>query len=390
MRARIAASRLRLLSALFTLRKVVEYRFGGTLLSRLAVLAVATSAVAAAVAVPSTAHAQEFVPCSATALRNAITRANTTPGPSTLYLSFGCTYQLTVADNPGNGLPLVTSEIDIVGNKSTIRRASTAPNFRILEVKGPGGNLTLRNLTVRDGRSTSGGAGGGGLAVDTGSRATLDTVEVTRNQSLATGPGGGIVSGGTLILRNSTVSFNNATESGGGVEAFGPTTLSNTTINGNTARNIGGGIEAYATLTLTNSRVTDNADGEEAGGISIRTDATATLTDTLVRGNTTAFERDGGPAGGGILNRGALTLERTTVFANRSLGDGGQGGGITNSGAGAAATLRNSSVTHNQSRSAPGGVYNDGGTVSLTATPVTDNLPSNCSGSSPAVTGCVN
>ncbi|MFJ7069431.1 hypothetical protein [Streptomyces sp. NPDC101115] len=53
-------------------------------MSRLAVLAAATGAVAAVVAVPTTAQAQEFVPCSATALRNAITRANTTPGPATL------------------------------------------------------------------------------------------------------------------------------------------------------------------------------------------------------------------------------------------------------------------------------------------------------------------
>ncbi|WP_370411752.1 hypothetical protein [Streptomyces fradiae] len=358
---------------------------------RFRVLAVATTAVAAVAAVPTTAHAQEFVPCSATALRNAITRANTTPGPSTLYLSFGCTYQLTVEDNPGNGLPLVTSEIDIIGNKSTLRRASTAPNFRILEVRGPGGNLTLRNLTVRDGRSTSGGAGGGGIAVGFGSRATLDTVEVTRNQALVTGPGGGIVAGGSLTLRNSTVSYNIAQDEGGGVSAHGPLTLSNTTITGNSARAEVGGIVVHGTLTATNSRVTDNADGEATGGIRVRSGATATLTDTLIRGNTTARQSGGGGAAGGINNSGSLTLERTTVFANRALGTADQGGGIANFGDAAVATIRNSSVTHNLARgslTSAGGILNTGGTVSLTATPVTDNLASNCTPSSPAVAGC--
>ncbi|WMX47622.1 hypothetical protein RGF97_26345 [Streptomyces roseicoloratus] len=360
-------------------------------LSRLAVLAAATGAVAAVVAVPATAQALEFVPCSATALRNAITRANTTPGPATLYLSYGCTYQLTVEDNPGNGLPAVTSEIDVIGNRSTIRRASTTVNFRIFEVRGPGGDLTLRNLTVRDGRSTSGGAGGGGIAVAFGSRATLDNVEVTRNQALATGPGGGIAAGGTLALRNSTVSYNIAQDNGGGVFANGPLTLSNTTVTGNTARAQAGGIDVHETLVATNSRVTDNSDREGAGGIQVREGAAATLTDTLVRGNTTARNSGGGGAAGGIVNLGSLSLERTTVFANWALGSDSQAGGIYNLGATASATLRNSSVTHNLSGTAAesaGGVYNSGGTVSLTATPVTDNLPSNCAPSSPAVAGC--
>lgn len=359
-------------------------------MSSFRVLAVAATAVAAVAAVPATAHAQEFVPCSATALRNAITRANTLPGPSTLFLSFGCTYQLTVEDNPGNGLPLVTSEIGIIGNRSTIRRAATAPNFRIFEVKGAGGNLTLRNLTVRDGRSTSGGAGGGGIAVGTGSRATLDTVEVTRNQALVTGPGGGIAAGGTLTLRNSTVSYNIAQDNGGGVYAGGALTLSNTTVTGNTARADSGGIDVRTALTATNSRVTDNADREATGGIHVRSGATATLADTLVRGNTTARQSAGGGAAGGINNEGSLTVDRTTVFANRAFGSE-QAGGVANFGAAAVATLRNSSVTHNLASSgltSAGGILNTGGTVSLTATPVTDNLNSNCTPSSPAVAGC--
>ncbi|MFD0353820.1 hypothetical protein ACFVHW_08725 [Streptomyces sp. NPDC127110] len=343
----------------------------------------AAAAVAVVVAVPTTAHAQEFVPCSATALRNAITRANTVPGPVTLFLAFGCTYNLTAEDNPGNGLPIVTSEITVLGNRSTIRRAATAPHFRILEMTGPTADLTLNNLTISEGRSTSGGEGGGGLLND-GGELTLNSVEVTRNQSLTAGIGGGIQSHGTLILRNSTVSFNLSSNNAGGLWATGTATLSNATITGNTARDHSGGMEVNGTMAITNSRVTDNASGLSGGGIESR-GATITIADTLIRGNST------GSGGGGILNLdGALTLDRTTVFANRTLGSGSQGGGITNSGATATATLRNSSVTHNRANTSPGGIFNDGGTVSLTATPVTDNLSTNCLGSAPAVAGCTN
>lgn len=344
----------------------------------------AAAAVAVVVAVPATAHAQEFVPCSATALRNAITRANTVPGPVTLFLAFGCTYNLTAEDNPGNGLPIVTSEITVLGNRSTIRRAATAPNFRILEMTGPTADLTLNNLTISEGRSLS--EGGGGLFND-GGELTLNSVEVTRNQSLFSGVGGGLQSSGTLILRNSTVSYNLSTNNAGGLLATGTTTISNSTITGNTARDHSGGLEVFGTMAITNSRVTDNASGLSGGGIESR-GATITIADTLIRGNSTASTSSGG---GGILNLdGALTLDRTTVFANRTLGSGSRGGGITNSGATATATLRNSSVTHNRANTGPGGIFNDGGTVSLTATPVTDNLNTNCLGSAPAVAGCTN
>jgi hypothetical protein len=48
------------------------------------------------------------------------------------------------------GLPVIRSEITIVGNNSTIRRAGTAPRFRIFAV-GRNGNLRLQQTTVSGG-----------------------------------------------------------------------------------------------------------------------------------------------------------------------------------------------------------------------------------------------
>ncbi|MFD9411247.1 hypothetical protein ACFWBN_30070 [Streptomyces sp. NPDC059989] len=347
---------------------------------------------AALIAAPGPAHAQQFVPCSATALGNAITQANTTPGPAVLILSPRCTYTLTTPNpvDPDNGLPIVTSEINIIGNASTIRRVSTA-DFRILKLQGPGGRLTLSNLTIRDGRDASGGEGGGGISNENG-QLTLNSVQVTRNWTTQSGAGGGIASSGTLTIRNSTLSFNISTaNNGGGIFSFGTTTLSNTTVNGNTARDSGGGIDGRGTVTITSSTVADNAAGDDGGGLHLFR-ATSTVADTLIRGNTTDSQNN---HGGGILNRDStLTLDRVTIFANRHFG-GGQGAGFANESTPGetvptAATIRNSSITDNFARNAPGGLFNSGGTVNLVATPVENNIPTNCTPSAPPVTGCAN
>ncbi|MEU7601213.1 hypothetical protein [Streptomyces sp. NPDC041003] len=357
-------------------------------MNKLGILAGTAAALATTVvAIPTAdAHAQAIVLCSQTDLRTAITQANAAPGPDTLLLAPGCTYTLTAPDNGTNGLPVVTSDITITGSllgtRNVIRRQSAAA-FRIFSVQGPNARLTLNNLTVRDGRS---GSDGGGGILNIGGALTLNSVEVTSNLAEFNSAGGGIWSSGALTIRNSTVSFNRATNNGGGLASSGTATISNTTVTGNTARDSGGGMDARGGLTLTNSRVTDNAAGENGGGIHSFA-LTGTVTDTLIRGNTVAGD---GAAGGGVLNRSGstLTLERTTVFANRAIASGGQGGGIANSGAGDTVNLRNSSVSYNYARSAPGGILNNGGTVSLTATPVVENHPTNCSPG--VIAGCTN
>lgn len=341
---------------------------------KLTALAGAAGALATLVSLPTpaqAAHIQLFVPCSATALRTAINQANTIPGPDTLFLALGCTYTLTAADNPGNGLPEITSNINVIGNGSTIRRQS-ATAFRILEVTGPGGRLTLNNLTVSEGRAA--GDAGGGIAANTGTTLTLNSTTVTKSRSGSGTDGGGVFSAGTLTVRNSTVNYNFSSENGGGIASIGTATISGSTIAGNTARSDGGGLDSSGTLAVTNSNITDNAARLDAGGLNAF-NLTGTITDSLIRGNVSA--EDNG-AGGGVTTRGSsnLTLLRTTVFANRSFGDDG-GGGLANRGA--TLTVRDSPVTRNSARIAPGGILNDGGTVNLTGTTtVTENIFTNC------------
>ncbi|MEW2477151.1 right-handed parallel beta-helix repeat-containing protein [Micromonospora gifhornensis] len=91
------------------------------------------------------------VPCDSDKLIEAITLANNRNG-ATLKLAEHCTYKLTRHDKWGNGLPKITQPITLKGDKTKIERDATAKPFRILNV-GPGGELTLKGLTIKGGQT---------------------------------------------------------------------------------------------------------------------------------------------------------------------------------------------------------------------------------------------
>src|SRR6476661_5522987 len=69
-----------------------------------------------------TPAAQADVACSEDALVAAINLANSTPATDTLKLASGCTYALTSAHGgPTNGLPVITTPIEMIG-PATITR----------------------------------------------------------------------------------------------------------------------------------------------------------------------------------------------------------------------------------------------------------------------------
>jgi hypothetical protein len=118
--------------------------------------------------------------------------------------------------------------------------------------------------------------------------------------------------------------------------------LSGLTVSNGNNNGLGGGIFNRGTLTLTDCTVSGNtATGGHGGGI--ENVGTLTLTDCTVSGNT-ATQSDGhGGSGGGIRNSvGTLTLTNCTVSGNRA----DAGGGLYQ--AGGTATLRNTLVAGNQ------------------------------------------
>ncbi|MEU4769422.1 hypothetical protein AB0H12_39890 [Actinosynnema sp. NPDC023794] len=155
----------------------------------------------------------------------------------------------------------------------------------------------------------------------------------------------------------------------------------------------GGGILNRGAVTLTGSTLTGNTASGNGGGLAnvdtpSGTAPAATFTNSPVSGNTTPLGE-----GGGLYNglRGTLTVTGVTGSPLFITGNSaGRGGGISaiNS---TATTLTQTAVTDNHALSTlgqSGGVYRRGGTMTTTDSPITANTPNNCVGSTPAVPNC--
>jgi hypothetical protein len=126
--------------------------------------------------------------------------------------------------------------------------------------------------------------------------------------------------------------------------------LRGVTVTGGATLIYGGGIYNRGTVTLTNSTVSGNASGQGGGGIA--NDGTLTMTNSTVRDNTA---EDG--SSDGIANAGTLTMTNSTVSGNADSGIPGDGqqalpaGAILNEGT---MTVTNSTVSGNITLSASG------------------------------------
>ena len=227
-------------------------------------------------------------------------------GGGTISLAPGCTYALTTPNNGENGLPVVITPISVFGNGATITGSGAV---RIFEVDGPGGNLSLRNVTLT-----------GGSASDFGGAIFNSSGTVTLNQSVVTGnsavtAGGGIASGtfgpttATLILNGSLVT-NNSSPGTGNFDGSG-----------------GGIVNAQGNATLNFTRVSNNfAGGPSGGGIATGNlmgspGPTSQLTLNFSQVNNNTAPNAGG---GGIQNlAGNVAINVSQVNGNTSLNGGG-------------------------------------------------------------------
>ncbi|MFI6992085.1 hypothetical protein [Nonomuraea wenchangensis] len=253
------------------------------------------------------ANALATVPCSGSALVNAI--GNAAAG-ATLNLTPGCTYVL----NNNTFVPINTTgltinrPLTIHGRNSTIQRSATA-KFRLFTVNA---NFTLDRVRLRGGdATTSPGGFGGAVAVNSGTT-NLDSVLVQKNT--ATFSGGIAAVGGTIVnVSNSIIQGNSATRNGGGAGNNGRMTFTNTVINDNRAGEKGGGIANDSTLSVVQSIITRNEAGTLGGGIANLAPGTVTVTRSVVNNNKATT------APGGIDNengRAAATLTDAIVLGN--------------------------------------------------------------------------
>jgi predicted outer membrane repeat protein len=310
----------------------------------------------------------EFVPCDPGRLVAAIERANA-EGGANLRLAPGCTYTLTAVngsapaggppsggapgsgppsdavDNPvpaGNlGLPLIHHRVSIDGDGATITRDPNSEDFSFFYVFN-GGALTLRDVTLRNGRAPEGGSieiehggtvvlerttitrsvatfatGGGGAIFNDGHIAVFESRLTDNSAAGAAGKGGGILNGGVLTVQGSEFSNNTAGGSGGGFANFrGAADIGGSTFVYNSASEGGGIASVSARTKVWDSTVARNT-ATVGGGIANR-DAAITLDKLTVSNNTSTTN------GGGVSTvQGLLTVDDSTVEANVTDGNGG-------------------------------------------------------------------
>jgi uncharacterized repeat protein (TIGR01451 family) len=130
------------------------------------------------------------------ALIEAINDANGDSEPGLIILQEGCVYTFVQEDNywyGPNALPLITTgDVTIEGNGSLFVRDNSVPRLRFFYVAGTpthlaAGTLTLRNLTLQEGKALGGAGGGGGAgmggAIFNQGNLTLDGVTLAHNEA---------------------------------------------------------------------------------------------------------------------------------------------------------------------------------------------------------------
>ncbi|MFC3502681.1 right-handed parallel beta-helix repeat-containing protein [Micromonospora krabiensis] len=410
-------------------------------------------------------HEVVSVPCDSGKLIAALVQANAEGGGS-LRLAAKCTYTLSqafhqadeydggirdareaadAAETPGDaeapkhkpeddkaGLPVIYQPITVEGDGATIARDVQAEDFRFFTVRD-GGELTLRNVTLHNGRSKiEGGAvhvvhgatavierttvthstslsaeGGGGGVFNDGNMVVSDSTFVGNSAAGAAGKGGGLLNGGVLTLRGSRFHQNsanayggglgnyrgaaevetstfvrNSAAQGGGLASFSARTkVFDTKVLGNSAQ-VGGGLaNSDAVLVLRKMTIRDNTSTVNGGGIST-VKGLLPLDDSVVAGNTTHG------AGGGIYaDKSNLLVRGSDVTGNEAVGAASKGGGIH--ALAGQVSVYTSRITWNAATVAPGGVFAHHARARIDdESVIVENEPTNCAGNTPAVAHC--
>jgi hypothetical protein len=315
---------------------------------------------------------------------------------------------------------LVLDESTLAGNTA----AATVPNGRFAEGGGifmdSGSTLTVRNSNVvgngtlltstfpyfvGGGQTLDMNSNSGGIHTGDNVTTTIDNTHIDRNSIVVNDPNGeplGFDAGlcvctddqvsGNLVLRNSTVSGNTVDvtvgssadvgSSGAALDLDSPGSISNVQVVGNTVvvRSATGDAGAVGALSV--------ADADQS--------ARATISDTLIRGNTTRALAPNGAAtvqGAGLTNQGPLLLQNVGIIDNAGIAQGhtavGQGGGIYNGtmwSPPGPLTLDNTLVAGNSLTGSAGGTFQGGGIYAFGFAPtlhnslVTRNTPDQCFG----------
>jgi len=286
-------------------------------------------------------------------LIDAIHCANYSPNISTIFIDADIGLTSAYDNLLDDGLPSVTTPIVIEGQGHVIQRGAGAVGvFRHFGVDG--GDLTLRELTLRDGAASRAGSlrvysgtlsmidchvmdnrghfRSGALYAIGGSDVTLERVTMTGNRTDNAYGGAVDMWGGTLVIRDSIFAGNTA-DSGSAISVtdMAQAFVTNTIFSSNFAENIGGAIyNSNSTLMLVNCTIAGNRRDAGRSGLYTATGSTTTLINSLVWGNSSASGPQIYTEAGGTMNLSFNGLEGGLAAVEGPLNDNGGNQSFTN------------------------------------------------------------
>ncbi len=305
------------------------------------------------------ATALRALPASAAAAKAASPCAVWAPGSHTIY----STLQAALDASPAGVTLLVRGTcvgLTVVSQDAIIRAAPDRASYRatldgaeagsVISIN-EGATVKLERLIIRNGFFQFPNDGGGGI-FNEGTLVLKRSVVVDNTGQF----GGGIANHGDATILQSTIDHNGEYE-GGNIFNAGTLVVKDSRLTRGGGR-FGQGLwnATGATATLIRTSVTDNDVGIPFSGGGIENHGDLTLSHSVVSRNVSVW-------GGGILNGGTIHLDSSTVSHNTSEFS---GGGILNGPAFFAGTgneqvfLKNSKVISNTG-SFGGGIYNKGG-----------------------------
>ncbi len=297
--------------------------------------------------------------------------------PGTTLAAFEVEISANRAANGDGGGAFNRGTLDLTGGVVRVNSALSGAGVSNGSGELSGGTLSVQGTLVEENSAT---ASGGGLATFSGSL-SVDDATVAWNS--AAGDGGGIFGVGQLSTARTTVTRNRSTH-GGGISTLARATLSETTFSRNHATAAGGGLFVRGgaglsePVTITGGAITDNTSaghwsasgggGGLANGDIASTGRPLTVNDVTFSGNHADFGD-----GGGIFNRGELTVNDSRLLDNAALSGGGLGNG-TGSLPGGTATLNRTIVEANVAMEfGGGGLSSRGGELIVNASTVKNN-----------------
>jgi fibronectin-binding autotransporter adhesin len=264
-----------------------------------------------------------------------------------------------------SGQLTITEDVDIQGPGATVISVSGNNAGRVF-ASDSGTTVTISGLTMLNGSSSLGGA------INNAGTMTLTDIVVRLSTSSLNGAGVYNGPSGTLMVVTSEISGNTASLAGGGIMNDGTLSLLSSTVSGNTSAD-GGGIMNNGSMTIADSTISGNV-ARRGGGTVNWSGRTLTIIDSVISGNfATVAAGVGAHIGGGLYdNGGTVTITGGEVSENQASIS---GGGIAGIGI---ITVTGTLVRAN---TAPNGAgFSTSGTLSVNSATIRNNVASEWGG----------